>query len=107
MATDILSLPIDQVKMAIGNSDTVILTSIPGVGKKIADRLIAELKDRIEIAQSAQAYKGGLKKQTEEAIEALLSLGYQRSEILRRLKAAPETLQNSEEVIRYFLTSHA
>lgn len=105
MATDILSLPINQIKIAIIHGDTAALTAIPGIGKKIAERLITELKDKIEMTESVHQFKGGLKKENEEAIDALLSLGYQRSEIVRRLKNTPENLQTSEEVIRYFLTS--
>lgn len=108
MATEMMSLPSDTLKNAIITGDTATLTSIPGIGRKIADRLVTELKDKIEMVSTStisQVFKGGLKKQTEEAVEALLTLGYQRGEIIRRLKAAPETLETSEEVIRYFLTS--
>lgn len=106
MATDMMSLPTDNIKNAIINSDTGTLTSIPGVGKKIAERLITELKDKIEMVSSGtfpQQTKGSLKRENEEAIDALLGLGYQRNEIIRRLKEMPETMQKTEDIIRYYL----
>lgn len=106
MATDMMSLPIDTIKSAIIHGDTAALTAIPGIGKKIAERLITELKDKIEITNIETMHhrsKGSLKKENEEAIDALISLGYQRSEIMHRLKELPETLQKTEDIIRYYL----
>lgn len=108
MATDMMSLPPDNIKNAIITGDTATLTGIPGVGKKIAERLVTELKDKIDIISTGampQQFKGGIKKENEEAIEALMSLGYQRNEVIRRLKEMPEHLQTPEEMVRYFLQS--
>ncbi len=106
MATDMMSLPSDSIKNAIVQGDTATLTGIPGVGKKIAERLATELKDKIEMVSTGafpQHAKGSLKKENDEAIDALLGLGYQRNEIVRRLKEVPEKIQKTEDIIRYFL----
>lgn len=106
MATDMMSLPTDNIKNAIITGDTSTLTSIPGVGKKIAERLVTELKDKVEMISTGtfpQHAKGSLKRENEEAIDALISLGYQRQEVVRRLKEMPENLQSPEEMVRYFL----
>lgn len=108
MATDMMSLPSDNIKNAIITGDTGTLTSIPGVGKKIAERLVTELKDKIEMISTGsfpQHAKGSLKRENEEAIDALISLGYQRHEIVRRLKEMPEKIQKPEDIVRYFLQS--
>ncbi len=108
MATDMMSLPTDNIKNAIIHGDTATLTSIPGVGKKIAERLVTELKDKIEMVSTGtfpQHAKGSLKRENEEAIDALIGLGYQRNEVVRRLKELPENLKKTEDIIRYFLQS--
>ena len=108
MATDMMSLSSDNIKNAIITGDTGTLTSIPGVGKKIAERLVTELKDKIEMVSTGafpQQTKGSLKRENEEAIDALISLGYQRHEIVRRLKEMPEKIQRPEDIVRYFLQS--
>ena len=52
-----------------------------------------------------QHAKGSLKREIEEAIDALIGLGYQRNEVVRRLKELPENLKKTEDIIRYFLQS--
>lgn len=106
MATDMMSLPTDNIKNAIINGDTATLTSIPGVGKKIAERLVTELKDKIEMVSTGifpQHTKGSLKRENEEAVDALIGLGYQRNEVIRKLKDMPEKIQKTEDIVRYFL----
>lgn len=106
MATDMMSLQPEMIKSAIVHGDTATLTGIPGIGKKIAERLVTELKDKIEMISTgvmSQQFKGGIKKENEEVVEALIGLGYQRNEIVRKLKNIPETLKKTEDIIRYFL----
>ena len=106
LATDMLSQPVDAIKAAIISSDTAALTHIPGIGKKIAERIIIELKEKIELSPTIQQFKSGLsglKKENEEAIDALINLGYQRNDVIRRLKDIPEKIQKTEDIIRYFL----
>ncbi len=108
MATDMMSLPTNNIKNAIIHGDTGTLTGIPGVGRKIAERLITELKDKIEMVSTGtfpQQTKGSLKRENEEAIDALIGLGYQRNEVVRRLKEIPENCKKTEDIIRYFLQS--
>ncbi len=108
MATDMMSLPIDNIKNAIIHGDTSTLTGVPGVGKKIAERLVTELKDKIEIVSTGtfpQHAKGSLKRENEEAVDALIGLGYQRNEVIQKLKDLPKNIQKTEDIIRYFLQS--
>lgn len=108
MATDMMSLPADDIKSAIIHGDTATLTGIPGVGKKIAERLVTELKDKIEMVSNGafpQHTKGSIKRENDEAVDALISLGYQRNDVIRRLKDMPEKIQKTEDIVRYFLQS--
>ncbi|MDR2610726.1 MAG: Holliday junction branch migration protein RuvA [Clostridiales Family XIII bacterium] len=78
------AMPVDDAVRAITYSDTATLTKANGVGRKSAERIILELKDRVGKASgvSLPAGEGASRKDDPraEAIEALLSLGYSRSE---------------------------
>jgi Holliday junction DNA helicase RuvA len=96
---------------AVRTQDSAILTRIPGVGRKIAERLIVEMKDRLDIEPvstiagvSAPVAAGGPQS---EAFSALVFLGYKPAEATRLLKSVEtedETL-STEEWIRRALQS--
>lgn len=90
LALNILSgRPADELKDAIQRGDLVRLTSVPGVGKKTAERLVLELRDKIRLVHAAPAAEpqvtGGV---DEEAVSALVNLGYRQAEAERSVKAA-------------------
>ena len=78
LALKILSgMSVDELVPAIRQGDLVQLTRIPGVGKKTAERIVVELRDKLaamEVAQPA-ASRGGVEA---DAVSALLNLGYER-----------------------------
>lgn len=82
----------DDFYMAVQNRDMKALTKLPGIGKKTAERLLLELKDKIaggdEIIDTVFYPQGGDVPETAvgEAIEALQALGYSNSEIVPALK---------------------
>lgn len=66
---------------AIRQGDIARLTSIPGIGRKTAERLVVELKDRLRAADDdggAQGAAGGLR---DDLLSALVNLGYQRTTV--------------------------
>lgn len=87
-----------EIKKAIMAGDVTYLTRAPGVGKKSAQKIILELKGTIEEADSPRA--GG-----DEVVEALVGLGYSRSEALATVQALPKELTETEERIRAALKS--
>jgi holliday junction DNA helicase RuvA len=105
LGIEILSQDPSKVKAAIIGSDIGELSKIPGIGKKTAERIVVELKNKIDIADIdlARTHKSLDGDKHDEAIEALLGLGYQRFEILKILKRLPENLKQTEEIITYFL----
>ncbi len=105
LATDILSQKTDEVKAAILNGDIPFLSKIPGIGKKTAERIIVELKNKIDPASLLPATPGQQNSGSidSDAIIALISLGYQRYEINRVLKAMPEDIRDAEKIVTYFL----
>ena len=84
----------DDFYMAVENRDMKALTKLPGIGKKTAERLLLELKDKISGGSDvidAVFYPQGDVPQNAvgEAIEALQALGYSNSEIVPALKTVP------------------
>jgi len=78
----------DQMSLAIASGDANLLTGIPGIGKKTADRIVLELKDKIgetwAIVQDMGSVEGN-----SEVINALTSLGYSMSEATRAVATLP------------------
>jgi Holliday junction DNA helicase RuvA len=97
---------------AIHEQNAAALTRIPGVGRKIAERLIVEMRDRVEqvgaaLAESGLGSGGEAQGAEAEAYGALVSLGYKPVEATRLLKgvgAATASL-STEELIRRALQS--
>ena len=105
VALETLNEGLKKIKTAIAQSDEKTICQIPGIGKKTAQRLILELKDKIEISDigSIKQIKTENTKEHDEAKDALLKLGYQRNHITNALKTIPKTLTTAEEIIKYFL----
>ncbi|MGB7068340.1 MAG: Holliday junction branch migration protein RuvA [Pyrinomonadaceae bacterium] len=83
----------DEIITAIRSGDLVRLTSIPGVGQKTAERIVIELRDKIDLLQAGHAKATAAGEGTNEAVmddalSALVNLGYQRNAAERSLKQA-------------------
>ena len=101
LAMAILStLPVDTVENAIAQGDLTLLTRVPGLGKKLAQRLVLDLKGKLDLA----AIAGGLPLASGpagEAVEALQALGYTPAEIMGVLPKLPhDATLNTEDLIR-------
>lgn len=91
----------NQLKLAIINKDIPTLCKAPGIGKKTAERIILELKDRIDISieleiENINTVNNGY----DEAIEALISLGYSRFEVERSIRNLDIENMEVEDIIR-------
>lgn len=86
----------DALRAAIAGSDVATLTAVPGIGKKVAERLVLELKDKVGAVPAATdeavpATTGPAADARAEVREALLGLGYSAGEAQEALAAvAPE-----------------
>ena len=95
------SLTSNQIKIAIMNKDIPTLCKAPGVGKKTAERMILELKDRIDINIDLQLENITTRNNGyDEAIEALVSLGYSRYEVEKSIRGMDMENMEVEEIIR-------
>jgi holliday junction DNA helicase RuvA len=97
MAVAVLSvLTPDALRRAIASGDDAALTTVPGVGKKVAARMILDLKDKLGVA-GEDAVTGSLA----EVREALLSLGLSAQEAREALTAlGPDGQRPVEELLR-------
>ena len=94
----------------IHRKDVKAITKLPGIGKKTAERIILELKDKLsassfdvsDAADETAALGDAMGDMVSEAIEALLSLGFQQSEVQSVLKKKSDW-ESTEEIIRYAL----
>lgn len=88
----------DEIIIAIRTDDLARLTSIPGVGRKTAERLVIELRDKIaELSAGGTTKHDALESSSlpsdavfEDALSALVNLGYQRSLAEKALKQAAQ-----------------
>jgi len=96
----------------VQSGDVSTLTRLPGVGKKTAERLIIEMRDKVQVAPAdhAPSMPGTIKPPTahsisNEAIEALQALGYKANEAERMIKSLGSTdhAQSAEDLIRQAL----
>jgi Holliday junction DNA helicase RuvA len=93
----------EQITMAIATGSTEMLDMIPGVGKKVANRIILELKEKIG---AGWAITTGVPVPTEntDVLAALTSLGYSAGEAVKAVAALPDdTKLNLEEKIKIAL----
>jgi Holliday junction DNA helicase RuvA len=89
---------IETLKDGIASGDPAHLVKISGIGKKSAEKIILDLKDKF--ADHVQSDMVGGIKEGSFAIDALVSLGYAEREARDILKKLPKDLQTSQEIVR-------
>ncbi len=93
---------IDQLKEAIAQGDSSLLTKVSGVGKKTAERVVLELREKVSRLLPAGAKSGGVRVSGDE-IDALMALGYSLSQAREALKQVDSGVKDSGERIRQAL----
>jgi holliday junction DNA helicase RuvA len=96
---------VEAFAMCVQNQDIAALTRVPGIGRKTAERLVVEMRDRLgPVSDSTQASATGgaaaALSPEAEAFGALVALGYRPAEATRLLKAAGPGTHSTEELIR-------
>lgn len=108
LALTILSgVSVDNFVRCVRNNDSAALTRLPGIGKKTAERLVVEMRDRLDQA-GGEAVGGAVPMNArDEAMSALVSLGYKPPEASRMLQAIKDADISSAELIRRALQNAA
>lgn len=101
MALNMLSIgSVGQVQAAIASGDVKFLQSAGGVGKRVAERVVVDLKDKVGLpseAADALLSRPGVNPQ-DEATQALASLGYSNEDAAQALAKVDKTLPTEERV---------
>lgn len=90
-------LPNDDLLSAIGNEDARQLQRAPGVGLKLAQRIVLELKDRVGRVPRAPGASPTAYNAASDAVEALQSLGYNRNEANKAVEQAVEEVEDRSD----------
>lgn len=89
----------EEVRNAIAMSDSGFISKAVGVGKKIAERVVVDLSDKVGLAVTvAQASGTGAAPVGDEALEALMALGYSLNDAAIALECVPNNLPTAERV---------
>ena len=106
---------VEDFVRTIESEDVAMLTRIPGIGRKTAERVIIEMRDNVQKfagppaaapgSSGAPGTVGAAPSAQSEAFSALLALGYKPPEVTRLLKSADEPGLSTTEIIRRALKS--
>lgn len=91
------SIESNELTNAIKTDDTNMLIKIPGIGKKTAERLVLELKDRVKDIEVTQASKHVITN-IDDIENALISLGYSASQASIAIKALPDNISVNDGI---------
>lgn len=104
LAVSVLSgLPTDRLLSAIASGDTVALSNVKGVGKKTAERIVLELKTKVESLGASPAVFADGPAPDSDAVSALVALGYEKREAEAAVRRASLENSTTEEIVRAVL----
>ena len=88
---------VETLRSAISTGRAEYLTKVSGVGKKTAEKIVLELRDKVGVSAESEA---GSLKGDEEALEAMRSLGYSMAEARDALRKIPKEIEKGSERLR-------
>lgn len=105
LAITILSgMAADEMAGAIRSNDVARLTRIPGIGRKTAERLVLELRDKLPAAIAEAAAASPMNAVEEDVLSALLNLGYQRAAAEKAVASAAKGGGSFDAMFRQAMT---
>lgn len=91
----------EAVRNAIASGDVTFITGASGVGKRIAERVVVDLTDKVGLALYSDVSGSGVAQpinHSDEALEALMALGYTLNDATRALEGVPMDLSTADRV---------
>jgi len=88
---------IETLRSAIAAGNASYLTNVSGIGKKTAEKIVLELKDKVGAGDTT---RGASLKGDEEALEAMRALGYSQTEAREALRKVPSEVETSSQRLR-------
>ena len=114
IALAILSgVSVDEFHRCVEAEDVASLVRVPGIGRKTAERLVIEMRDRLKATGGAAsgaltgAAAGSAATPQAEAFSALVALGYKPAEVTRLLQKVDPSATSTEDLIRHALRAAA
>jgi Holliday junction DNA helicase RuvA len=114
MGLAILSgVTVDEFHRCVEAQDVATLVRVPGIGRKTAERLVIEMRDRLKglagpaFVPGVAGVPGGTAGAQAEAFAALVALGYKPPEVTRLLQKVEPSVTSTEELIRHALRAAA
>jgi len=103
---------VEEFHRCVETQDVAALTRIPGIGRKTAERLIVEMRDRLKALGGTTMVAGpgsvpAASTPQAEAFSALVALGYKPAEVTRLLQKVDPSITTTEELIRHALRNAA
>ena len=99
VALGVLSgLSVDDLAEAVASEDAARLTRVPGIGKKTAERLVLELRDKLPRAMTAVSAAGTAASASGDVLSALTALGYNDREAQAAVKQLPAGLPIADAI---------
>lgn len=102
-AFQIVQIPIDELARAIEQLDTKLFQTIPGIGPKLAKKIILELKGNFQLQEAFDI--GQNQKLFKSVVKSLKNLGYDAARVKEVLASYPEPLENKDlsEVVKWVI----
>jgi len=91
--------PLDNIKRAISSGETNYLTKVSGIGRKTAEKIVLELRDKLGGLGGGEA-GGMMLKEDQDVLGALQSLGYSLSEAREAMKQIPDGAEGTNNRIK-------
>lgn len=88
-----------MLRQAVANNDTSYLTKVSGIGRKNADKIVLELRDKL-VTTEDDISTGKHASETADALEALVSLGYGERDARDALKQVPAEVESASERVK-------
>lgn len=99
-----------MLRQAVASEDTTYLTRVSGIGKKNAEKIVLELKDKLKITKEDTSTSSVQVRAEGDALEALVSLGYNERDARNALKQVPKETEGASERVKAalkLLSQHA
>lgn len=102
MALSVLGIgSVEDVRAAIAAGDTKFIQAAPGVGKRVAERVVVDLKDKVGLVSTAETgdlFLGKDALSQDEAVQALIALGYSPQDATTALAVVNEELSTEDRI---------
>ncbi len=97
----------DALRLAVAGEEPALIARVPGIGKRTAQKIVLELKDKVQAAGGVLEEFGRTSDVDTEVIDALVALGYSVVESQRAVQALPKEATTLEERLRLALSRFA